>query len=68
MWIALGSLRNGLEHAVDAKLDQDDVLFRIDVDVGRAALEGDLHELVAQRDDVGLLMLELVALPRSPCG
>ena len=54
----LGSLHR-FEDAVDSDLDEDDVLFWIDVDVGRAALEGDLHELVAQSDDVGFLMLKL---------
>ena len=38
----LGQLSKRFEHTVDSELNEHDVLFGIDVDVGRAALEGDL--------------------------
>src|SRR4051812_16766322 len=57
-----GQLAHRFENAVDSDLNENDVLFRIDVNVGRSAVEGDLHELVAESDDIGFLMLKFARL------
>src|SRR3954470_7485740 len=54
-----GKLAHCFEEAIDSDLDKNDVLFGIDMDVGRASLEGDLHELIAESDNVSFLMFKL---------